>query len=110
MRFLVFALVAAALALAAPAQADPPAAKRTWAQEKCFRYKRDWTEALRRFGADGLSAAFVGGNEAFIASGCESDAKICARLPRERELVDILAIRAVNAGMSTTFLPFGCRE
>jgi hypothetical protein len=57
-----------------------------------------------------LNAAFIDANQAFIDSGCESDAKICARSPRERELVDVFAIRVVNEGMSTTFLPFGCPD
>lgn len=109
-RVVVFALLAVALASAQPSRANQAAAKRTWAQEKCFRYKRDWAEALRRWGTDGLSPAFIDGDTAFIASGCESEAKICARSARERELVDILTIRVVNAGMSSTFLPFGCPD
>jgi hypothetical protein len=109
-RVVVFTLIAAALASTQPGRADQAAGKRTWTQEKCFRYKRDWTEALRRWGTDGLSPAFLDGDIAFIDSGCESQAKICARSARELELVDVLTIRVVNAGMSSTFLPFGCPD
>jgi hypothetical protein len=43
----VFALMVVALPAALPGRADPAAKptraqQRTWAQEKCFRYKRDW--------------------------------------------------------------------
>jgi hypothetical protein len=50
----------------------------------------------------------VAGNEAFIHAGCRAARKICPRTARERELVDVLAIRVVNEGMSSTFLPFDC--
>jgi hypothetical protein len=91
-------------------QAEPLAPHRSWREEKCFRYQRDWNEALRRFGREGLSPAFVERNEAFIASGCVRRAKICPQTPRERELVDVLAIRVANESMSTTFLPFDCPD
>ena len=83
-------------------------AKRSWSEEKCFRYERDWNEALRRFGRAGVSTEFLGGVDAFVRSGCESLAKVCPRTAKDRELVDVLAIRVVNEGMSTTFLPFDC--
>jgi hypothetical protein len=94
-----------ALAARAPA-ADSAELKRDWPHEKCFRYGRDWSDALRRYGRDGLSAEFVAGNEAFVGSGCLSAEKICPRSAKDRQLADALAIRVVNEGMSTTFLPF----
>jgi hypothetical protein len=90
------------------AMADAKPSQRSWPEEKCFRYQRDWREALRRYGPSGVGAEFLAANEAFIRSGCQSADKICPHNPRERELVDILAIRVVNEGMSTTFLPFNC--
>ena len=63
---------------------------------------------MRRYGPSGFSLEFLGGVAAFIGSGCESLAKICPRTAKDRELVDVLAIRVVNEGMSTTFLPFDC--
>ena len=83
-------------------------AKRSWSEEKCFRYARDWSEALRRYGTAGFSAEFLAGNAAFIRSGCESRDKVCPSNAKDRELVDVMAIRVVNEGMSTTFVPFGC--
>ncbi len=83
-------------------------ANRSWSEEKCFRFTRDWNEALRRFGQTGFGAEFLDGGAAFVRSGCLSPEKICPRTPREREIVDVLAIRVVNEGMSTTFLPFSC--
>jgi hypothetical protein len=104
------AIAAAALAAIArePAAADAPAPNRGWQKEKCFRYARDWNEALRRYGQDGLSAEFVAGNAAFIRSSCLSRDKVCPRADKDRQLADVLAIRVVNEGMSTTFLPFDC--
>jgi hypothetical protein len=99
----LFALLCAGAAAVNPAQA-----KRSWSEEKCFRYTRDWNEALRRFGPAGFSPEFLSGGAAFIRSGCDRDAKVCPRTAKDRELVDVLAIRVVNEGMSTTFLPFDC--
>ena len=103
-------IVAAALvALAAGrASADPAAAKRDWTEEKCFRYARDWNEALRRFGAEGLSPRFLAGNTEFIRARCRRPDPICPATAKDRKLVDALSIRVVNEGMSTTFLPFDC--
>ena len=101
------AMFLSALAAGA-ARADSSQVKRDWPQEKCFRYGRDWNEALRRFGRDGLSADFVAANAAFIGSGCLNPEKICPRSAKDRRLADVLAIRVVNEGMSTTFLPFDC--
>lgn len=104
------ALAAGVLAAFAggPAAADAPAPKRNWPEEKCFRYARDWHEALRRYGQNGLSVEFVAGNAAFIQSGCLNPDKVCPRAAKDRRFADVLAIRVVNEGMSTTFLPFDC--
>jgi hypothetical protein len=107
LRVALAAMFLSALA-AGPASADSSQVKRDWPQEKCFRYGRDWSEALRRFGRDGLSADFVAANAAFIGSGCLNPEKICPRSAKDRRLADVLAIRVVNEGMSTTFLPFDC--
>jgi hypothetical protein len=101
-------VVAPVLLCAALAAVGDAQAKRSWSEKKCFRYERDWNEALRRFGPAGFSAEFLSGSAAFIRSGCERDAKVCPRTAKDRELVDVLAIRVVNEGMSTTFLPFDC--
>jgi hypothetical protein len=94
--------------VAGPAPAEVAQVKPDWPQEKCFRYGRDWTEALRRYRRDGLSTEFVAGNAAFVASGCLRPEKICPRSAKDLRLADTLAIRVVNEGMSTTFLPFDC--
>jgi len=106
------ALAAAVLpALAgSPAVAASDGTNRDWRQEKCFRYARDWDEALRRYGRDGISAGFLDGNAAFIRSRCVAPGKICPATAKDRTLVDVLAIRVVNEGMSTTFLPFDCKD
>ena len=105
---LAFAAVFLCAVASGPVRADSSQVKRDWPQEKCFRYGRDWSEALRRFGRDGLSADFVAANAAFIGSGCLNPEKICPRSAKDRRLADVLAIRVVNEGMSTTFLPFDC--
>jgi hypothetical protein len=104
------ALAAAVVAMfvAGPAVAGQDAPKRDWRQEKCFRYARGWEAALSRYGEDGLSAEFVAGNVRFIHSGCADRGRICPSTAKDRTLADVLAISVVNAGMSTTFLPFDC--
>ncbi|RBP16436.1 hypothetical protein DFR50_10578 [Roseiarcus fermentans] len=102
------ALALLAATAVGPVAADSPAPKRDWRQEKCFRYGRDWDEALRRFGRDGLSAGFLAGNGAFLKAGCVASKPICPKTARDRKLADALAIRVVNEGMSPTFLPFDC--
>ena len=86
------------------------AVKRNWREEKCFRYARDWNEALRRYGRDGLSDGFLDGGAAFVRSHCVAAGAVCPATAKDRTLVDVLAIRVVNEGMSTTFLPFGCPD
>jgi hypothetical protein len=85
-----------------PAAADGPAPHRNWQAEKRSRYVRDWNEALRHDGQGGLSAEFVARNAAFIQSGCLSLDKVCPRTGKYRQFADVLAIRVVNEGMSTT--------
>ena len=103
----VAAVILAAVTLG-PAAADSVAPKRDWPHEKCFRYGRDWNEALRRFGREGLSDGFVASNAAFLRAGCVAVERVCPETERDRKVADALAIRVVNEGMSTTFLPFGC--
>ncbi len=104
------AIVAVAALAGGSAAAEPSEPKRDWRQEKCFRFARDWEEALRRFGQDGLSAEFVAGGSAFIHAHCVAAGTMCPTTAKDRKLADVLAIRVVNEGMSTTFLPFACRD
>jgi hypothetical protein len=63
---------------------------------------------LRRFGRNGASEGFLEGNDAFLRSGCRAARMLCPQTAKDRKLADALAIRVVNEGMSTTFLPYGC--
>ena len=101
---IVRAALLAQLVVPALAEAAPP----DWPQEKCRRYARDWEEGLSRFGREGLSDAFVAANEDFVHSGCSAARAACPSTPKDMRLADVLAMRVVNAGMSTTFLPFDC--
>ncbi len=82
---------------------------RSWTEEKCHRYSQAAADALRRWGTDGLGRDFLDRHARFIASGCTGEADVCPRSPREIELANILTVRALNAGMASTFLPFACR-
>ena len=44
-----------------------------------------------------------------LAGGCLGPADICPRAGAETELANLLTIRAMNAGMASTFLPWACR-
>lgn len=108
-------VLAAALLLALPAAAQapfPPAAQaptRGWTEEKCRRYAASWSEALERFGREGLGAEFLAGHEAFLASGCQTRG-VCPRSRQEIAMADVMAFAAVNAGIAGSFLPFICRD
>lgn len=105
--------MAAALLLAGQALAQPdpgPApAEGAWRRTKCERYAKAWQTALARSGTQGLGAEFLARHEAFLASGCTDDASVCPRSPQELALANVLVIAAMNAGMASTFPPFGCR-
>lgn len=89
------------------AQGGPPP---NWSETKCARYSEAWTEALKRFGTKGLGPEFISRHDAFIASGCLADADVCPRSREELALANIMVVRAMNAGMASTFPPFACRK
>lgn len=91
---------------ARPAAAEPA---RPWAEEKCVRYRRAWTDLLARRGREGLGRDFVARHEAFLASGCSGPRDVCPRSPAELEAANALVIAAMNAGAPSTFPPFACR-
>jgi hypothetical protein len=88
------------------AAGDKP--KRNWIEEKCVRYSKGWDEAVKRFGKAGLGADFLARHDAFLASGCTRAHDVCARSPEELKRADVMVIVAMNAGMASTFPPFGC--
>jgi hypothetical protein len=89
--------------------AQPPLAE-SWTVEKCNRYRKAWSDALERFGRKGLGPEFTDRHEAFLASGCATPPDVCPRSKEELDLANVLVIRAMNAGMGSTFLPFACRK
>jgi hypothetical protein len=97
---LVMLAVASALAQTAPAG--------SWTEEKCHRYRQAWDDALKRQGLTGLSQEFLSAHGRFVAGGCDGTLRVCPRSPRETDLANIMTVRALNAGMASTFLPWGC--
>ena len=91
-----------------PEVSAQPVQQRSWTEEKCVRYKDAWQGALQRWGREGLGTAFLERHEAFIAGGCTGQHDVCPRSAKEIELANVLTIRAMNAGMASTFLPFRC--
>lgn len=89
-----------------PAVAQDPAA---FAAEKCSRYRQATADALRRWGRDGLGADFLAAHAAFIDGGCQGPPSICPRPGRETDFANAMTVRAMNAGMASTFLPWACR-
>ncbi|TCR70675.1 hypothetical protein [Bosea sp. BK604] len=82
----------------------------SWTVEKCNRYKKAWSDALERFSRKGLGPEFIERHEAFLAGGCTEQPDVCPRSKEELDLANVLTIRAMNAGMGSTFLPFACRK
>jgi hypothetical protein len=102
------ALAALLLCLAPQVGAQAPPV-RAWTAEKCSRYGQSWSEALSRYGREGLSDEFLARHDAFLASGCRTR-DVCPRSPRELRLADVMTIAAMNAGAASSFVPFICRD
>ena len=95
--------------MALPDASPIQAATRTWAEEKCARYDKAFHELLGMVGRDGVSAAFISGNKAFIAAGCSNGADVCPSSAKDFDLANKLTIAAMGFGTASTFLPFVCR-
>lgn len=80
-----------------------------FAAAKCARYRSATEDALRRWGREGLSAEFLAAHSAFIAGGCQGPPSVCPRPGRETDFANAMTVRAMNAGMASTFLPWACR-
>lgn len=109
----LLALALSLLGFVAAAQAQTtrkPQAGRDWPTEKCERYKAAFAEAVTRQGKQGLGQEFLTRHDAFIASNCTAQPDVCARSKEELALANTLVILAMNRGMSSTFLPFYCRN
>lgn len=81
----------------------------SWPAEKCRRYAAAWSEAKERIGVADLGEDFVSRHEAFLASDCNGPHDVCPRTAAELAMADVMIIAAMNAGMASTFPPFGCR-
>ncbi len=105
------ALVCLALVLTATTAIDTARAQdlNARAAQKCDRYRQGWEDALRRRGTQGLSRDFLERHARFIAGGCLGPADICPRDGAETDLANVMTVRAMNAGMASTFLPWACR-
>jgi hypothetical protein len=84
--------------------------RQDWPAEKCRLYGKAWQDLLAQRGSAGLGPAFLERNEAFIASGCTARADVCPRTPEELDIANLLSVKAMNAGITGSFLPFACRN
>lgn len=80
-----------------------------WPAVKCERYRQAWADLVARRGTSGLGPDFIEKHDAFLASGCTARADVCPRSKQELEVANVLSLRAMNAGMTGSFLPFACR-
>jgi hypothetical protein len=105
----ITAMVAGALlALGGSVRAETGSLERRQA-EKCAHYRRAYADATTRQGTQGLGTEFIARHDAFLASGCTSDAPVCAKTAEEVRLVNLLIVLGMNHGMASTFFPFRCR-
>lgn len=81
-----------------------------WPAVKCERYRKAYDEATRRFGTKGLGQEFLARHDAFMASGCQTPPDVCPRSTEELNLANIMVMAGMNAGLSSTFMPFACRK
>ena len=100
--------VSSAMAQDAPQKSST--ASKSWPEVKCERYGKAWSEALTRRGKQGLSREFIERHEAFLASGCTTQADVCPRSSDELDMANIMVVAAMNAGTASTFPPFACRK
>ncbi len=91
----------------AKAQDTPPD---NWPEVKCARYKQAWSEILAKRGKQGLGQEFLERHEAFLASGCTTQADVCPRSDDELKLANMMVIAAMSFGTASTFPPFYCRK
>ena len=96
-----------ALSATAPLRAQTP---ENWPQVKCERWRSAYDEALKRIGRKGLGPEFIAGNEAFIASGCQNPPDVCPRSAEELNFANVMVMAGMNAGVSSTFMPYACRK
>ena len=89
---------------------EPDNARPDWPTVKCELYRKAWQDVLTQRRTEGLGAAFVERNEAFIASGCKAKGDVCPRTPQELEIANVLSLKVMNAGVTGSFLPFACRN
>ena len=82
----------------------------SWVEVKCERYKKAWTEALKRRDTNGIGQEFMDRHEAFLASGCTTQGDVCPRSTEEFDLANMMVVAAMNAGTASTFPPFACRK
>ena len=80
----------------------------SWRETKCTLYQHAVIDALGMLGQDGIRKEILAENDAFIASGCIDNYRICPQTDRETELANLLTIMTMNEGMASTFVPFGC--
>ncbi len=102
------AMIRALPGLVRASESATPSQRPGWTEEKCRRYRAAWDTLSARTGRRGLGPDFIQRHEAFIGSGCTTQGDVCPRSPEELEAANMLTIMAMNAGMSSTFLPFGC--
>ena len=107
---LAAAVLLAAFLTAAALSANAQDKGQSWGEEKCARYTKAWSEALRRKGPQGLGSEFIQRHDAFLASGCARGIGVCPRSAEELEMANIMIIAAFNAGMASTFTPFTCAK
>ncbi|WP_186417228.1 hypothetical protein [Bosea sp. CS1GBMeth4] len=106
----LLALSATAPTSAQTEPAPPSQITGTWPDVKCQRWRSAYDEALRRFGRKGLGEEFLARNEAFIASGCRNPPDVCPRSTEELNFANVMVMAGMNAGVSSTFMPFACRK
>ena len=106
----LLALLAVSILSGASRAVAQESQSQSWSETKCARYKKGWSDALARKGAQGLTKEFLDAHEAFLASGCTAKADVCPRSTEELDLANIMVIVAMNAGTASTFPPFACRK
>jgi hypothetical protein len=77
-------------------------------QAKCTLYRDATAFTLKRRGTRGLSPEFLARHAGFIEGGCIGAHDACPRTAEELDFANTMVVLSMNAGMASTFAPFGC--
>lgn len=79
-----------------------------WQIKKCKIYREAWKDLPKLMDTTAFTQGFNDLNEAFIASKCLGNTKICPTNEAKIKAANLLTIASMNGGTASSFPPFRC--